>query len=167
MRLISLWWLMVNISQGYFQCLFSCIENLLASLNVKNLVLPAADEAESLWKDRFGFKKLDEEKVCALPELYYFCTCMVQWPCFLFNFLYFPYYLLRRYISTKNTINIWWYFKKHQSCTSQSPILKYEPFLIVGRWVVLLLWGIVLQCQIRVLYLKRNWLVRTVSMYRK
>ncbi|XP_057955697.1 uncharacterized protein LOC131149343 [Malania oleifera] len=43
---------------GYFQCLFSCIEGLLASLNVKKLVLPAADEAESIWTKRFGFYKL-------------------------------------------------------------------------------------------------------------
>ncbi|PIM99977.1 Histone acetyltransferase [Handroanthus impetiginosus] len=49
--------------KGYFQSLFSCIENLLASLNVKDLVLPAADEAESLWKNRFGFEKLDEEQL--------------------------------------------------------------------------------------------------------
>ncbi|KAL0418260.1 UNVERIFIED_CONTAM: Increased DNA methylation 1 [Sesamum radiatum] len=36
--------------KGYFQSLFYCIEGLLASLNVKDLVLPAADEAESLWR---------------------------------------------------------------------------------------------------------------------
>ena len=49
--------------QGYFQALFACIEDLLLSLNIKVLVLPAADEAESLWKNRFGFEKLDQEKV--------------------------------------------------------------------------------------------------------
>lgn len=49
--------------QGYFQALFACIEDLLSSLNIKDLVLPAADEAESLWKTRFGFEKLGQEKV--------------------------------------------------------------------------------------------------------
>ncbi|KVH90743.1 Acyl-CoA N-acyltransferase [Cynara cardunculus var. scolymus] len=38
---------------GYFQALFSCIEELLASLNVKVLALPAADEAESIWTKKF------------------------------------------------------------------------------------------------------------------
>ncbi|XP_073311020.1 increased DNA methylation 1-like [Primulina huaijiensis] len=46
--------------RGYFPSLFFCVETLLKSLNVKDLVLPAADEAESLWKERFGFKKLGE-----------------------------------------------------------------------------------------------------------
>ncbi|XP_075493034.1 uncharacterized protein LOC142530967 isoform X1 [Primulina tabacum] len=49
--------------KGYFPSLFFCIETTLKSLNVKNLVLPAADEAESLWKERFGFKKLGEEQL--------------------------------------------------------------------------------------------------------
>ncbi|KAL0436959.1 UNVERIFIED_CONTAM: Increased DNA methylation 1 [Sesamum radiatum] len=38
-------------------------KGLLASLNVKDLILPAADEAESLWKNRFGFEKLGQEQV--------------------------------------------------------------------------------------------------------
>ncbi|KAI8015688.1 Increased DNA methylation 1 [Camellia lanceoleosa] len=37
-----------NQGKGYFQALFSCIESLLYSLNVENLVLPAAEEAESI-----------------------------------------------------------------------------------------------------------------------
>ncbi|XP_058199978.1 uncharacterized protein LOC131314980 isoform X4 [Rhododendron vialii] len=49
--------------QGYFQVLFSCMENLLRSLNVRNLVLPAADEAESLWTNKFGFKKIAEDEL--------------------------------------------------------------------------------------------------------
>ncbi|KAJ0260155.1 Acyl-CoA N-acyltransferase with RING/FYVE/PHD-type zinc finger domain-containing protein [Hirschfeldia incana] len=49
--------------QGYFQCLFDCIEKLLGSLNVKHLVLPAADEAKSIWTDKFGFTKLTEEEM--------------------------------------------------------------------------------------------------------
>ncbi|KAL8525327.1 hypothetical protein ACS0TY_014816 [Phlomoides rotata] len=49
--------------KGYFQSLYTCIEDLLQSLNVKDLVLPAADEAESLWKNRFGFQKLEQEQL--------------------------------------------------------------------------------------------------------
>ncbi|CAH8361218.1 unnamed protein product [Eruca vesicaria subsp. sativa] len=49
--------------QGYFQCLFDCIERLLGSLNVKHLVLPAADEAKSIWTDKFGFTKMTEEEM--------------------------------------------------------------------------------------------------------
>ncbi|CAH8358998.1 unnamed protein product [Eruca vesicaria subsp. sativa] len=49
--------------QGYFQCLFDCIERLLGTLNVKELVLPAADEAKSIWTDKFGFTKMTEEEV--------------------------------------------------------------------------------------------------------
>ncbi|KAL0416010.1 UNVERIFIED_CONTAM: hypothetical protein Slati_3432900, partial [Sesamum latifolium] len=48
--------------RGYFQSLLYCIEGLLASLNVKDLVLPAADEVESMWRNRFGFEKLDQEQ---------------------------------------------------------------------------------------------------------
>ncbi|XP_030521033.1 uncharacterized protein LOC115734409 isoform X2 [Rhodamnia argentea] len=49
--------------QGYFQSLFGCIERLLHSLNVKNLVLPAAEEAESIWTNRFGFCKMTSEEL--------------------------------------------------------------------------------------------------------
>ncbi|KAL3849575.1 hypothetical protein ACJIZ3_011457 [Penstemon smallii] len=49
--------------KGYFQSLFYCIENLLLSFNVKDLVLPAADEAQLLWKNKFGFEELEEEQV--------------------------------------------------------------------------------------------------------
>ncbi|PWA87636.1 zinc finger, PHD-type [Artemisia annua] len=45
---------------GYFQALFSCIEELLASLNVKILALPAADEAGSIWTKKFGFEKIPD-----------------------------------------------------------------------------------------------------------
>ncbi|EPS71321.1 hypothetical protein M569_03436, partial [Genlisea aurea] len=48
---------------GYFQCLYHCIENFLKSQNVKDLVLPAADEAESLWKNRFGFRRIGQEQL--------------------------------------------------------------------------------------------------------
>ncbi|GMI97205.1 hypothetical protein HRI_003389800 [Hibiscus trionum] len=49
--------------QGYFQCLFSCLEKLLGFLNVKNLVLPAAEEAESIWTKKFGFDKMTKEAI--------------------------------------------------------------------------------------------------------
>ncbi|KAL0416009.1 UNVERIFIED_CONTAM: hypothetical protein Slati_3432800, partial [Sesamum latifolium] len=48
--------------KGYFQSLLYCIEGLLASLNVKDLVLPAANEAESMWRNRLGFEKLGQEQ---------------------------------------------------------------------------------------------------------
>nr|XP_027084812.1 uncharacterized protein LOC113706931 [Coffea arabica] len=49
--------------KGYFQSLFFCIENLLASLNVRDLVLPAAPEAECIWKNKFGFQKITAEQL--------------------------------------------------------------------------------------------------------
>ncbi|KAL0390585.1 UNVERIFIED_CONTAM: Increased DNA methylation 1 [Sesamum calycinum] len=63
--------------KGYFQSLFYCIEGLLASLNVKDLVLPAADEAESLWRNRFGFQTLGQEQVaqCLPSTLCAFYCC--------------------------------------------------------------------------------------------
>ncbi|XP_031502114.1 uncharacterized protein LOC116265560 isoform X2 [Nymphaea colorata] len=52
-----------NQGKGYFQSLFTCIERFLGFLEVKNLVLPAADEAESIWTKRFGFSKMTPEQV--------------------------------------------------------------------------------------------------------
>ncbi|CAN8316854.1 unnamed protein product [Cochlearia groenlandica] len=49
--------------RGYFQGLFACVENLLSSLNVENLVLPAAEEAESIWTKKFGFTKMSEQQL--------------------------------------------------------------------------------------------------------
>lgn len=49
--------------RGYFQGLFACVENLLSSLNVENLVLPAAEEAESIWTNKFGFTKMSEQQL--------------------------------------------------------------------------------------------------------
>ncbi|KAL5986151.1 hypothetical protein ACLOJK_028141 [Asimina triloba] len=48
--------------KGYFQVLFACIEKLLRSLNVENLVLPAAEEAESIWMKKFGFRKMTDDR---------------------------------------------------------------------------------------------------------
>ncbi|XP_052109267.1 uncharacterized protein LOC127744202 [Arachis duranensis] len=56
--------------KGYFQCLFSCMERLLASLNVKHLVLPAAEEAESIWTSKFGFTKLEQEEINNYKKFY-------------------------------------------------------------------------------------------------
>ncbi|XP_059462740.1 uncharacterized protein LOC132191664 [Corylus avellana] len=49
--------------KGYFQALFICIERLLSSMDVQNLVLPAAEEAESIWTKKFGFRKMSEERL--------------------------------------------------------------------------------------------------------
>ncbi|XP_073309927.1 uncharacterized protein [Primulina huaijiensis] len=52
-----------NHGRGYFQVLYSCIEKLLAFLNVRSFVLPATDEAKSIWTEKFGFKKIPEEQL--------------------------------------------------------------------------------------------------------
>ncbi|KAJ7972306.1 Zinc finger, FYVE/PHD-type [Quillaja saponaria] len=49
--------------KGYFQTLFTCIEKLLAFLEVKSIVLPAAEEAESIWTNKFGFKKINPDQL--------------------------------------------------------------------------------------------------------
>ncbi|KAI4383773.1 hypothetical protein MLD38_009573 [Melastoma candidum] len=56
--------------QGYFQSLFRCIEGLLCRLDIKDLVLPAAEEAKSIWINRFGFGKIEEEEVMELRRNY-------------------------------------------------------------------------------------------------
>ncbi|KAG8374306.1 hypothetical protein BUALT_Bualt11G0118000 [Buddleja alternifolia] len=52
-----------NQGKGFFQALFSCIEGLLSSMSVKHLVLPAAEEAESMWTKKLGFRKTSHEQV--------------------------------------------------------------------------------------------------------
>ncbi|KAL2487308.1 Acyl-CoA N-acyltransferase with RING/FYVE/PHD-type zinc finger domain [Abeliophyllum distichum] len=54
---------MGNQRKGYFQILYSCIEKLLAFLNVRTFVLPAADEAKSIWTEKFGFQKIPQEQL--------------------------------------------------------------------------------------------------------
>ncbi|KAG0497747.1 hypothetical protein HPP92_002438 [Vanilla planifolia] len=49
--------------QGYFGALFTCMGKLLASLNVKHLVLPATAEAEPMWTNKFGFKKISIDQL--------------------------------------------------------------------------------------------------------
>ncbi|KAK0585783.1 hypothetical protein LWI29_033955 [Acer saccharum] len=53
----------INHGKGYFQLLLSRVEKLLASLHVKSVVLPAAEEAESIWTDKFGFKKINPDQL--------------------------------------------------------------------------------------------------------
>ncbi|XP_052172483.1 increased DNA methylation 1-like isoform X2 [Diospyros lotus] len=72
-----------NQGKGYFQILFSCIEKLLASFNVKNLVLPAADQAVSIWTDKFGFERIPPEQLSNYNKTYgqmmtFKGTCMLQ-----------------------------------------------------------------------------------------
>ncbi|KNA08208.1 hypothetical protein SOVF_164770 [Spinacia oleracea] len=52
-----------NHGKGYFQTLFACIERLLAFLKVKTLVLPAAEEAGTIWTARFGFTKMTVDEI--------------------------------------------------------------------------------------------------------
>ncbi|KAI7736790.1 hypothetical protein M8C21_011225, partial [Ambrosia artemisiifolia] len=49
--------------KGYFQALFFSIEELLLSLGVELLVLPAAEEAESIWTKKLGFRKMSDERL--------------------------------------------------------------------------------------------------------
>ncbi|KAK6936126.1 Zinc finger, PHD-finger [Dillenia turbinata] len=48
--------------KGYFKTLFGCIERFLGNLEVRNLVLPAAEEAESIWTRSFGFCRMTKEE---------------------------------------------------------------------------------------------------------
>uniref|UniRef100_A0A803MGH9 PHD-type domain-containing protein n=1 Tax=Chenopodium quinoa TaxID=63459 RepID=A0A803MGH9_CHEQI len=57
-----------NHGKGYFQTLFACIERLLAFLKVKTIVLPAAEEAGSIWTDRFGFTKMTLDQIRELKR---------------------------------------------------------------------------------------------------
>ena len=54
----------VNMSlQGYFQSLYLCIEELLVSLRIHHLVLPIAEDINSLWTNTMGFRKIARDKV--------------------------------------------------------------------------------------------------------
>ncbi|KAJ4843843.1 hypothetical protein Tsubulata_042770 [Turnera subulata] len=56
--------------QGYFQTLFTCIEKLFAFLNVKHIILPAAEEAESIWTNKFGFSRMEPDELLAYRKNY-------------------------------------------------------------------------------------------------
>ncbi|XP_041998297.1 uncharacterized protein LOC121748123 isoform X3 [Salvia splendens] len=60
--------------KGYFQLLYSCIEKLLAFLNVKSFILPAT-EAKSIWTEKFGFNKIPDEKLLNYRK---FCWQMIS-----------------------------------------------------------------------------------------
>ncbi|CAL1404142.1 unnamed protein product [Linum trigynum] len=70
--------------QGYFQVLYDCLEKLLGSLNVKNFILPAAEEAESIWINKFGFTKMNQDEVVKFRKDYQMMvfqgTSMLQKP---------------------------------------------------------------------------------------
>ncbi|XP_073297984.1 uncharacterized protein [Primulina huaijiensis] len=52
-----------NQGKGFFQALFSCIEGFLYSMNVKHIVLPAAEEAEPMWTKKLGFTRTSQEQM--------------------------------------------------------------------------------------------------------
>ncbi|KAL6574913.1 hypothetical protein OROMI_012198 [Orobanche minor] len=58
-----------NQGKGYFQILYSCIEKLLAFLNVKSLVLPAADDAKSIWTEKFGFEEIPQAQLAGYRKM--------------------------------------------------------------------------------------------------
>ncbi|XP_076950112.1 increased DNA methylation 1-like [Bidens hawaiensis] len=57
-----------NQGKGYFQLLFTCIEKVLSSLKIKNIVLPAADDARSMWTQRFGFEMIAPDQLNELRQ---------------------------------------------------------------------------------------------------
>ncbi|KVH99943.1 Zinc finger, FYVE/PHD-type [Cynara cardunculus var. scolymus] len=61
-------------SMGYFQLLFTCIERLLSSLKIKKIVLPAAEEAKSIWTKKFGFQTIAPEQ---LGDMRQTCSAMM------------------------------------------------------------------------------------------
>ncbi|CAI0398054.1 unnamed protein product [Linum tenue] len=70
--------------RGYFQALYDCLEKLLGSLHVKNFILPAAEEAESIWMNKFGFTKMTQDEVVKFRKDYQMMvfqgTSMLQKP---------------------------------------------------------------------------------------
>ncbi|XP_021734506.1 increased DNA methylation 1-like [Chenopodium quinoa] len=56
--------------KGYFLALYSRIEELLSSLKVKKLVLPAADHAKHMWINRLGFSDMSEENLATYTKMY-------------------------------------------------------------------------------------------------
>ncbi|XP_010527905.1 PREDICTED: uncharacterized protein LOC104805160 [Tarenaya hassleriana] len=57
--------------KGYFQLLFSCIEKLLSFLNIEKIVLPAAEEAEPLWMNKYGFRKMAPDQLSKYMKMCY------------------------------------------------------------------------------------------------
>ncbi|XP_076918644.1 increased DNA methylation 1-like [Bidens hawaiensis] len=57
-----------NQGKGYFQLLFTCIEKVLSSLKIKKIVLPAADDARSMWTQKFGFELIAPDQLTELRQ---------------------------------------------------------------------------------------------------
>ncbi|XP_015167326.1 uncharacterized protein [Solanum tuberosum] len=69
--------------QGYFQLLLSCIEKLLAFLNVRRFILPSAVEAMSIWTEKFGFKEIPPDLLVSYKKtcwqlITFKGTCMLE-----------------------------------------------------------------------------------------
>ncbi|KAI3696718.1 hypothetical protein L6452_29221 [Arctium lappa] len=63
-----------NQGKGYFQLLFTCIERLLSSMKIKKIVLPAAEEAKSIWTKKFGFETIAPQQLSDLRQA---CSAMM------------------------------------------------------------------------------------------
>lgn len=50
--------------QGHCKALLLSIERLLGVLRVERLALPAAEGAEGIWLNKFGFRRMSEDQVC-------------------------------------------------------------------------------------------------------
>lgn len=87
--IIIFFWLLF---QGYFLALFSRIEKLLCALEVKNLVLPAAEKAKYMWVNRLGFRDVSQERVSKHPYiLLCWLNAILLWKqsnCFFLNWKY-------------------------------------------------------------------------------
>lgn len=59
--LTGAWFVMV---QGHCKALLLSIERLLGVLRVERLALPAAEGAEGIWLNKFGFRRMAEGQVC-------------------------------------------------------------------------------------------------------
>ncbi|KAK1286753.1 hypothetical protein QJS10_CPB20g00985 [Acorus calamus] len=49
--------------KGFFRCLLSSIEGALTQLNVDTIVVPAAEDASSIWTDKLGFQRVTDEQM--------------------------------------------------------------------------------------------------------
>jgi len=54
---------MLPASQGFCKALMTTIERLLGVLSVGRLVLPTSKDTESIWINKFGFSRMDDEQV--------------------------------------------------------------------------------------------------------
>ncbi|KAG0612149.1 hypothetical protein M758_6G005900 [Ceratodon purpureus] len=70
--------------QGFCKALMTTIERLLGVLSVDRLVLPTAKNAESIWINKFGFRRMEDQqlaKICTTIRLLTFSgTCMLEKP---------------------------------------------------------------------------------------